>query len=591
MADVQDAVQQHLSYYVNGPTYQLRLPALLARASRNAIDGRTAASVAALDQFVATTDEEALLVELIYGWSHIETQDYGGAALHLDAACEMAETTGNEIALVWAMTLAASNSFTSGARDESIRLVNRAAALSPFGSDQSLVPLLLLAHILTVNRAPGTAEAILLELSNSRSWPVHAESRMCRRLARVQIELDMLADAAELADRIGETSATDRDLVEHSILLTHLAAASGQWAAARAELRHATELLSRVDVQDLVGDFHQARVAVALAEAAHHGDEASRVRLHEIVDNVGVGQLTPRLQGLVIDSCVPLGDFGTAWKLSNDVMKVYEHENVGMREVFDLTIKLNDFRAESRFAQELAAKHRELHLLETRSSAVLSALAHGVRDPLTVLKLWFADQAPSRDTRQERLMAEAAVERVDRLLEEVVWVARAGRFVPATIERSIDLRSLANHAIDEHQCWADFHGLQMVDRSPHTTVGSTDASDGLAALVSALMSHATAYCCDEGQIEIDLRIEGDALQIVMTDEGPDVLPQSQRESAGVWEVDLPRARAEGGDETGDLGLFLAESLADLYGSSIEFDRLANGRVRTALQIPLVRAGN
>ena len=112
------------------------------------------------------------------------------------------------------------------------------------------------------------------------------------------------------------------------------------------------------------------------------------MRLHEIVDNVGVGQLTPRLQGLVIDSCVPLGDFGTAWKLSNDVMKVYEHENVGMREVFDLTIKLNDFRAESRFAQELAAKHRELHLLETRSSAVLSALAHGVRDPLTVCLLY-----------------------------------------------------------------------------------------------------------------------------------------------------------------------------------------------------------
>ena len=588
MASPYEPVEDFLRYYAMGPNHRLQMPSLLARATRNAVDGRVSSSLTTLDVFEPRNSGEALLVELIYGWSLTESRDLVQAAQHLDNALDIATKEGSEPGLAMGMVLAATNSLASGRRDESFRLLNRAAAIAPSGSWQSLTALLVLAQILTVNRAPAAAEAVLLELWSARDWPPNAEAKINRRLARARIELDKIDDAARLADRIGETAASDRDRVEHSILLAHLAAAQEQPSIARAELDHATEIVNRIDVPHLSGDFLQARVAVAVAEAlASKSGELDRT-VDEALDAVGLSQLTPRIQGMVIDLSTRRGDYESAWAVSNEVVHTHLHEGVDMRGVFDLTIKLNDSQAESRFADELGSKHHKLQVLETRASAVLSALAHGVRDPLTVLQLWFGEEPEggTPDARPCRLIAEAAIERVERLLEEVVWLARVDRFVPRGVAHSVDLESLAQLVITQHQHWADFHGVTVVDRSPHQTIGGTDASDEVAALLSALVSHSTAYCGPGDFVELDLRVEHEQLHIVVIDNGPPVRPHPERHAVGSWEVDLPMARETGGDATGDLGLFLAESLAELHGATIEFDRLSDGRIRCMTALPI-----
>ncbi len=588
MASPYEPVEDFLRYYAMGPNHRLQMPSLLARATRNAVDGRVSSSLTTLDVFEPRNSGEALLVELIYGWSLTESRDLVQAAQHLDNALDIATKEGSEPGLAMGMVLAATNSLASGRRDESFRLLNRAAAIAPSGSWQSLTALLVLAQILTVNRAPAAAEAVLLELWSARDWPPNAEAKINRRLARARIELDKIDDAARLADRIGETAASDRDRVEHSILLAHLAAAQEQPSIARAELDHATEIVNRIDVPHLSGDFLQARVAVAVAEAlASKSGELDRT-VDEALDAVGLSQLTPRIQGMVIDLSTRRGDYESAWAVSNEVVHTHLHEGVDMRGVFDLTIKLNDSQAESRFADELGSKHHKLQVLETRASAVLSALAHGVRDPLTVLQLWFGEEPEggTPDARPCRLIAEAAIERVERLLEEVVWLARVDRFVPRGVAHSVDLESLAQLVITQHQHWADFHGVTVVDRSPHQTIGGTDASDEVAALLSALVSHSTAYCGPGDFVELDLRVEHEQLHIVVIDNGPPVRPHPDRHAVGSWEVDLPMARETGGDATGDLGLFLAESLAELHGATIEFDQLSDGRIRCMTALPI-----
>ena len=589
MVSVHEPVEDFLRYYAVGPNHRLQMPSLLARATRNAVDGRVASSLTALDLFEPRNTGEALLVELLFGWSLTESRELVSAAQHLDNALEIATKEASEPGLAMGMVFAATNSLASGRRDESFRLLNRAAAIAPSGSWQSLTALLVLAQILTVNRAPAAAEAVLLELRSARDWPPNAEAKINRRLARAQLELDKIDDAARLADRIGETAASDRDRVEHSILLAHLAAAQEQPSIARAELDHATELVTRIDVPHLSGDFLQARVAVAVAEALASESGAQSQAVDEALEAVGLNHLTPRVQGMVIDLSTRRGDYESAWAVSNEVVHTHLHEGVDMRGVFDLTIKLNDSHAESRFAGELGSKHQKLEVLETRASAVLSALAHGVRDPLTVLQLWFGEQPDDGDTdraRPCRLIAEAAIERVERLLDEVVWLARVDRLVPRGVAHSIDLESLAQLVIAQHQYWADFQGVQVVDRSPHQTVGGTDASDDVAALLSALVSHSTAYGRAGDCIELDLRVEHEQLHIVVIDNGPPVRPHADRQSAGSWEVDLPMARETGGDATGDLGLFLAESLAELHGATIEFDQLSDGRIRSTTALPI-----
>lgn len=590
MAVGYEPVEDLLHYYASGPAHRLEMPSLLARAARNAVDGQIVSSLATLELFVPRNSGEALLAELLYGWSLTESRHLAQSARHLDKAFEIATKEGSESGLAMGMVFAATNSLASGRRDECFRLLNRAAAIAPTGSNQSLMALLVLAQILTVNRAPAAAEAVLLELWSTGGWPANAESKINRRLARAQIELDKVDDAARLADHVGETAATDRDRVEHSVLLAHLAAALEQPSIARIELNHAAEILSRIDVPHLGDDLLQARVAVAVAEALVSSDEERDRAVDDALNDVSLSHLTPRIQGMVIDLSTRRGDYESAWALSNEVVRTHLHEGVDMRGVFDLTIKLSDSLAESRFADELGSKHLKLEALETRSSAVLSALAHGVRDPLTVLQLWFGEKPDGSDNAgSSRLIAEAAIERVERLLEYVVWLARVDRFVPPPVEHSIDLERLAQLVIDQHQYWADFRDVAVVDNSPHDTVGGTDAGDAVVALLSALVSHSTAYCGAGDVVELNLRVENDALHIVVLDDGPTVRPRVDRQSAASWEDDLPMARVAGGDATGDLGLFLAESLADLFGATINFDQSGDGRVRTTTQLP-IRAG-
>jgi len=166
-----------------------------------------------------------------------------------------------------------------------------------------------------------------------------------------------------------------------------------------------------------------------------------------------------------------------------------------------------------------------------------------------------------------------------------VWLARVDRIVPPSIDRSIDLERLGQLIIDQHQHWSDFRYVNIIDRSSHARAGGTDAADAVAALLSALVSHSTAYCDPGDVVELDLHIENDELHMAIIDDGPRVRPHVDRQP-GSWEADLPMARVAGGDATGDLGLFLAESLAELFGATIKFDELDNGRIKTSTKLPM-----
>jgi|GEM_PF-4672177 len=184
-----------LEYYVAGPSHRLQMPSLLARAVRNAVDGRVGASLASLDYVVPRNSGETLLLT--------ESRQLTKAAHHLDNVFEIATKEASEAGLATGMIFAATNSLASGRRDESFRLLNRVAAIAPTGSNQSLLALIVLAHILTMNRAPAAAEAVLRELQNARDWPPNATAKISLRLAKACIELEKFDEATRLIDRIG----------------------------------------------------------------------------------------------------------------------------------------------------------------------------------------------------------------------------------------------------------------------------------------------------------------------------------------------------------------------------------------------------
>lgn len=580
------AVDEFFQYYVHGPSYRMQLPAPLVRAVQQLVDGRLLAAIASLDLVTPENSSEELLVELLYGWGLTENGEFDRAARHIDRAMALANELDHEGAHSWITALAGTNSFVSGRRDEGFRLMNRAAALASPGSVQSMAALYVLSQTLRVSRAPAAGEAVLLELLNTREWPPYARAKIGRRLARIWIELGKDEELAVMMSEMPDVPGTDRDRVEHAILLAYNAITVGDLERARVELIHAREILERMEVPHLTEDCDQISIALIAEEARLTQTPESIDALNRTAEDLEISHLTSSVQGIVIDALSHSGNFELAWRLSNEVVRTHLEEGVDMRGVFDLTIMLSDSQAEAQFASELGSKHERLQLLEERAGAVLSALSHGVRDPLTVLQLWFADQPDDLMAEPtKRGLVDAAVERIERLLDQVVWLARADRYVPDVIHRSIDLGRLGASAIELHRNWADFRELDLIFRSSSSTMG-TDASDGVAAIVSALLSHATAFSREGGCVELHLQLQSESLSIAVIDDG---LPPSDEASTSLeqqWSSGLVSPRGTDGDATGDVGWVLAQALVALFGSSISIDVTADGRTQCSTLLPL-----
>lgn len=202
-------------------------------------------------------------------------------------------------------------------------------------------------------------------------------------------------------------------------------------------------------------------------------------------------------------------------------------------------------------------------------------LAHEMRTPLNNLMgqtEWALRKTRSPDDYQALLASNVEeYERLARMIDNMLFLARAERPDAALQREPIDLQALTAQLCDYFEGMAEERGMALVNAAQGTVHAEPQL---LRRALANLLANALRYGAAESTVHIDCCVQGEALEISVRNQGTPIAPEH-----------LPRlfdrfyrcdpSRAQQGD-SGGLGLAIVRSIAQLHGGSVRVDSGASG---------------
>ncbi|MEN4902951.1 ATP-binding protein [Luteimonas sp. TWI1437] len=219
--------------------------------------------------------------------------------------------------------------------------------------------------------------------------------------------------------------------------------------------------------------------------------------------------------------------------------------------------------------QAIADAHARLRAQADDVTAMLAAVAHDLRTPLTGLRLR-AETAPSPD--RERMVADIA--RMQTMIAQVLAYAQ-GEVAP--LQRApVDMTALAGElAMAAH---ALGQSVQVQAHAPAIVHGDALA---LRRALSNLIDNAVRYT---GAAEIELHTRDDRLYVDVVDRGPGIPAEARARLVQPFQrLERSRSRDTGG---AGLGLAVARSTAQRHGGALELLDRDGGGLRARLVLPI-----
>ena len=242
-------------------------------------------------------------------------------------------------------------------------------------------------------------------------------------------------------------------------------------------------------------------------------------------------------------------------------------------------------RARAR-AEEAGARRREAEIARERaalSSALLAALGHDLRTPLTALRVAVANlssptlSAEARET--QAALARGQAEHLTRLFDEILDMARIEsrsiRAEPAwcslaeIVETAV---ALVQPSLGAHRLAIDVSDTHDVSVDPRLT----------ASALAHVVENAARYSPPGTSISVSARVEGGRLVISVADEGPGLEPS---------EIDqlftpLYRGRAGRAVPSGTgMGLAITRGLLAAEGGSVRVEQGDHRGARFVIDVP------
>ncbi|SAK88958.1 histidine kinase [Caballeronia temeraria] len=219
-------------------------------------------------------------------------------------------------------------------------------------------------------------------------------------------------------------------------------------------------------------------------------------------------------------------------------------------------------------------KAAELLLREAdrRKDEFLAMLAHELRNPLAPIRnavdLLDPDREPSvQHFGTVRAIIDRQVRHLSRLVDDLLDVARITQGKITLRQETVDLAAAMAAAIETVQPALDRKRHVLTVKLPDAPLYIVGDSVRLAQVFGNLLSNASKYSIEEGEIAVETEQFGDEVRIVVRDNGigiaPDMLPH-------IFDLfvqsETSLERSEGGL---GIGLPLAKTLVELQGGRIE----------------------
>ena len=201
---------------------------------------------------------------------------------------------------------------------------------------------------------------------------------------------------------------------------------------------------------------------------------------------------------------------------------------------------------------------------------LIATLAHELRNPLAAIKLALHTMrdCPVREpmARQAREVADRQARQMERIIEEVLDLCRAGQGKLSLCKERLDLAAVVAGAIETAGAFLAARGHHLTVSLPPGPVSLVADPSRLNQILTNLLTNAAKYTDPGGEICLAAEVAAGAVVLQVSDNGmgitPDLLPR-------VFDLfqqgDGPGDQAYGGL---GIGLALVKSLVELHGGSV-----------------------
>jgi heavy metal sensor kinase len=213
--------------------------------------------------------------------------------------------------------------------------------------------------------------------------------------------------------------------------------------------------------------------------------------------------------------------------------------------------------------------------------------SHELRTPLTVMKTNIGVTLNRPRTPDEYRAAlsdlEGDVNRLARLTDDLLLLARADAGRPLIEKREMDVSAVARAAVDDLRPLAEAKSLTLNLVAPDALPMQGDP-DRLQHLLSNLIDNAIKYT-PRGRVQVRLEASApDSIRITLADTGPGIAPEHvPHVFERFYRIDASRSSEQGGS---GLGLAIAQSIAVAHGGSIDISSQIGAGTQVTVTLPV-----
>ena len=413
------------------------------------------------------------------------------------------------------------------------------------------------------NDASGQAHVVAAEASGSMGDRAQLQ-RIAKSAATDLGARVIVVDRAGMA-RADSSGTSARSYASRPEIKTALAGGTAQ-GERHSDTLGANLLYTAVPVTNRGRTVGAVRVTQSVAAVS------DRVR-RSVLALVGVG-LAALLLGLVL-----------AWFLADSLSRPLRRLAQTARRIEEGDLEARAEVTGPREQQEVALAFNDM---TERLSVVLAAqrefvanASHQLRTPLTGLRLRLeaaTAKAESPELERELAAAEQEVERLARLLNTLLMLARTGQSPAAGSLVSVGLA--CKHADERWESRAEQRGqrLKLVHGDDVVVLSS---EEDLAIMLDNLIENALHYSPPESTVGVEYGREGSDAYLAVLDEGPGL---AAGEEEALFER-FARGSASGSSPGTGLGLAIVQTLAERWGGRANLANRPEGGTRAEVRLP------
>jgi PAS domain S-box-containing protein len=249
--------------------------------------------------------------------------------------------------------------------------------------------------------------------------------------------------------------------------------------------------------------------------------------------------------------------------------RVVEYQSVG-RDITELK------RAEAqKLEQKLQLETQNqaaaaLREADKRKDQFLAMVSHELRDPLAALNMAMAlmrtEQMPSEDSRSALEVMSRQINKLNRLVDDLLDVARITSSKITLQLETLDLRQVAVEAVETSRPWLLARRQTLLEEIPPSALMVSGDAVRLTQVVSNLLSNASKYSPIGGKIRLAIRRAGEQAVLVVSDEGIGISRELLDRVFGPF---VQASDPASGPPGLGLGLTLVRRLTELHGGQVQ----------------------